>query len=213
MSALIWYADNDRAIVATDTLCMTRDGVPVGFMTKAHYLPALRSVVAYTGCGGLGCAWAAYANSELRPRGLEHLSERAPALLNEFFGKMSPEWQEISTTIYHIGFSEVTGKAVVHAFRSSRKFAKEELETGVMYMKPESDVDLSQQSDASLAEKLKFIMDAQRAEQALVPQEDRVNIGGELIVLEMTREACTQYVGAQFSDFEEQKRQSDVQRA
>lgn len=58
MSSLIFYTDEAQALIVTDTLAVTDNGEPLSFVSKAGYIPQLRTIIAGTGAGGFsntGC--------------------------------------------------------------------------------------------------------------------------------------------------------------
>lgn len=57
MSSLIFYTDSTQALVATDSLATNSDGEPFMFVTKAGYIPHLRTIIAGTGAGGFANQW------------------------------------------------------------------------------------------------------------------------------------------------------------
>ncbi|MCM7911060.1 hypothetical protein M8T17_25035, partial [Enterobacter hormaechei] len=52
MSSLIFYTDEAQALIVTDTLAVTDNGEPLSFVSKAGYIPQLRTIIAGTGAGG-----------------------------------------------------------------------------------------------------------------------------------------------------------------
>jgi len=144
----------------------------------------------------------------IRPRGVSHLGELATADLKRLWDERPNNSGR--TTIYHFGFSELDGSIVVDAFRSKEEFKRERLAADEVYFKP--DIEQSLCGEGNAAEKFQEIMEAQRAEQEVVPAKDRVNIGGECVVMEITPAGCYQYVAFQFSDFEDQRDQSERMR-
>lgn len=49
MSSLIFYTDEAQALIVTDTLAVTDNGEPLSFVSKAGYIPQLRTIIAGTG--------------------------------------------------------------------------------------------------------------------------------------------------------------------
>ncbi|WP_426721061.1 hypothetical protein [Enterobacter cloacae complex sp. 301C7] len=56
MSSLIFYTDEAQALIVTDTLAVTDNGEPLSFVSKAGYIPQLRTIIAGTGAGGFSDA-------------------------------------------------------------------------------------------------------------------------------------------------------------
>ncbi|MES3464850.1 hypothetical protein [Enterobacter hormaechei] len=57
MSSLIFYTDEAQALIVTDTLAVTDNGEPLSFVSKAGYIPQLRTIIAGTGAGGFSNTW------------------------------------------------------------------------------------------------------------------------------------------------------------
>ena len=45
MSSLIFYTDEAQALIVTDTLAVTDNGEPLSFVSKAGYIPQLRTII------------------------------------------------------------------------------------------------------------------------------------------------------------------------
>jgi hypothetical protein len=73
MSSLIFYTEQEQAIIATDTLAVSPGGSPFTFTTKAFHVPHLRMVIAGTGCGGFLDRWLCYLNSRMIVPGIDAL--------------------------------------------------------------------------------------------------------------------------------------------
>jgi hypothetical protein len=89
-----------------------------------------------------------------------------------------------SLTIYHFGFVERTGKYVRYTYRSERDFASEFDDSPCVAVKPAPEsgsVDRSLDSAEHMIEYAHVL----RAEQDAKPKQERVHIGGELILTMM----------------------------
>lgn len=202
MSSLIFYTDPEQALVVTDTLATNPDGSPFLFTSKAHYLPHLRTVVAGTGIGGFAAEWAMIANNRMVARGIQNMDFHAPKGLRELWSKYKKEYclpAEVTSTVYHFGFSEETGELVSFAYRSTNEFESERLQHGVA-VKPECTV-----PTGNLIEHLEAMMVEQRQIQAGKPINERIHIGGEAHAIHLTKSACTFSCLFHFPDFADQQ--------
>jgi len=198
MSSLIFYTDESQALIATDTLATYADGRPFLFTTKAFIVPHLRAIIAGTGAGGFLGKWFVRVNDRMLLRGLEHLNHHAPAILPNIWTEFQREFsiKDVSTTVYHFGFSEVTGRIRSYAYRSTDGFRSEEIAYG-LGRKPECDVPDNYQ----LPDDIKKMMDDQRAIQASKPKEERLYIGGEIVVHYLSKGGFNTYTLHRFDDY------------
>lgn len=202
MSALIFYTDPAQALVVTDTLAANRDGSPLLFTSKAHYLPHLKTIVAGTGIGGFSVEWAMRTNNRMVLRGIENLDFHSPKGLRDLWAGYKVEYslpEDATTTVYHFGLSEESGEIVSFAYRSTADFESERLPFGTG-VKPECGV-----PEGNLLEHLPSMLQEQRALQAVRPIEERIFIGGEAIGIHLTKEGCTFTRLFEFPDFKSQE--------
>jgi hypothetical protein len=201
VSSLIFHTDEEQALVATDTLGVTSKGVPFLFTSKALYLPHLRTIVAGTGVGGFATDWWARINNRFVVRGIENLDCHTPAALRECWNAYRATYsvpESLTSTIYHFGISERTAKVAAYAYRSTNDFASEVLGYGTA-VKPACTI-----RSGNLPEEIRTMMEEQRRLQATKPVTERLFIGGEIVVMHLTRQGCTTFVLSQFDDFSAQ---------
>jgi len=201
MSSLIFTTDETQAFVATDTLAAF-DGRPAFFTTKAFPLPHLRMVIAGTGLAGFLDHWLVSINTS-PVRDIDDLNSHAPAglaLVWGIFKKQFPGMTTETTTVYHFGFSENTGKMRSFAYPSEQSFAPKLLDYGPG-VKPLCVVRDGWEFPADIPE----LMNQQRSIQAKLPTQERVYIGGEIQIIHLTVAGFHLYRSAQFDDFEEQE--------
>ena len=201
MSSLVFHTQPDMAIVATDTLAVHESGAPSHFTTKAVLVPHLRMIIAGTGVAGFSSRWFVHVNDGMTVRGIDHLDQHTqPGLCNLWAGYRKEVGfpTEFTTTIYHIGFSEVTGEAVAFAYRSENNFASERLGHGTR-MKPEGKAEPGYELPQGIVQ----IMESQREIQASKPPHERVYIGGEIQLIVMDGYVTTCGRLHRFSDFDE----------
>jgi hypothetical protein len=180
MSSLIFHTDESKVLVATDTLATSPDGKPFKFTTKAFPLPHLRMIVAGTGFGRFVGGWFLSINEEMLVRGIDHLDCHTPSSLASRWQRFKQEFSiqdGMTTTIYHFGFSEDTGLVHSFAYRSTNDFRSERIQYGLA-VKPECTVP----DNCCLPRDIKMMMSDQRAVQESRPDDQRVYIGGEIVV-------------------------------
>ncbi len=198
MSSLIFATDENQIIVATDTLAVTLEGEPFAFVSKAIYIPHLRTIVAGTGASGFANSWALTISNRMILKGIMNLDYHTPEGLRRLWACYKKEYspsEEITTTVYQFGLSEETSKVKSFAYRSINDFTSEPVSYGIG-VKPKCSI-----PEGTLLEALPAMMEEQRANQELMPPELRIYIGGEIQVLHLTAQCCTSFVAAQFQDF------------
>ncbi|NTW87815.1 MAG: hypothetical protein HGB26_01535 [Desulfobulbaceae bacterium] len=199
MSSLIFYTNEENAIIATDTLAVGEEGLPRQYTSKAVLVPHLRLVIAGTGVGGFSSRWFAAVNDNMIVRGLDHLDYHAPENLRRLFANFQEEIgfpDTLTTTIYHIGISEVTGNIHSYAYRSEKGFASDRLGYG-MRVKPECVVPENYELPFDIVQ----MMESQRAIQAQKTSDTRLYIGGEIQVIQIERSSFHCYRLHRFDDF------------
>lgn len=200
MSSLIFATDAEQAFVATDTLAVSYDGEPSFFTTKAFIVPHLKMIIAGTGVTGLMSKWFVQVAHGMVVRGIEHLDYHTPDSLNRAWTQLGEELpipDNFTTTIYHIGFSEEDGQMKSYAYRSKSDFDSEELTYGLRY-KPECTVP----ENYRLPFDIPTMMQEQREIQALKPIENRVYIGGEILITHLTKDGFHSYNLCKFDDYD-----------
>ena len=201
MSSLIFHTDPTQALVATDTLAVKPDGQPLMFCSKAVYLPHLRTIVVGTGLGGFANDWANEANNRLIVGGLRNLDHHTPKSLRRRWGEttaLTDFPSGLTTTVYQIGIGEDDEEICAFAYRSTNDFESEPLGHGTR-AKPE----------CTFLDSGNFVRDAhsmmleQRAIQSIKPHAERLYIGGECIIMHLTKDAFTATTAFRFADYEE----------
>lgn len=200
MSSLIFYTNKEDAFVATDTLATLCDGTPFMFTTKAFIVPHLRMIMCGTGAGGFLGRWFIQVNDMMIIRGIDHLDYHTPKNLMAFWQghkKEFPEALNLTITVYHFGFSELDGLIHSYAYRSTNDFRSEPIEYGIG-VKPTCKIP----EDLQLPRDIKRMMDDQRLTQASLPKNERLYIGGEIVIHHLTRTGYYVFTLGQFEDFE-----------
>lgn len=202
MSSIIFATDPTQALVATDTLAVNLDGEPLLFCSKATYIPHLRTIIAGTGLGSFANDWANYVNNSMIVAGVRNLDYHSPSALRARWAKQRDEPgfpENLTTTIYQIGVSEDDQEVRAFAYRSTNNFESEPLTHGTRY-KPECAL----LSDVSLLQALRPMMEEQRRIQESKPPSERIYIGGQCVVMHLTKDACTTATLFSFDDYEQQ---------
>lgn len=206
MSSLIFYTDETQALVATDTLAVDEEGTPAYFTTKAFILPHLRMIICGTGAGGFCDRWVVQVNNWIALRDIDDLDiHNAGSNLRQLWSnykKYIRVSDQLTTTIYHLGFAVSDGLMHAHAYRSTNNFQSEKLNHG-LYVKPECEVNEGDR----LPQDLPLLMNRQRQIQAKEPASQRLYIGGEIQVIHFTQNGYQVYPVARFDDFEQMEKQ------
>jgi len=200
VSSLIFTTTDDEAIVATDTLATSTDGQPHYFTTKAFVVPHLKLIMAGTGMAGFLDRWFIQANGRFAVRGIDHLDYHAANALSTLWTAYTKEFSVpvgLTTSVFHFGFSELTGKMHVYTYHSGTKFESRSVGLGIR-AKP----DFIPPDEYRFPEDVKILMDAQRTAQEKTPQGERLHIGGEIPIHVLTRQGCGIYTAARFDDFD-----------
>lgn len=203
MSSLIFHTDENQAFVATDTLVTSPDGRPFKFTTKAFILPHLKLIIAGTGAGGFLARWFVRINDAVIAQGVEDLDCYTPRILASMWPEHKQKFAvlpDITATVYHFGFSEISGLTQSFAYRSSSNFQSERLPYG-LGAKPECPLP----ENWSFPSDVRKMMDAQRAIQSSKLKQARIHIGGEIEIhhlFKVESRACFQaYTLDRFEDY------------
>lgn len=203
MSSLIFYTDENQAIVATDTLATLDKGEPCMFTTKTHILPHLNMMICGTGFGGFLGQWFIEINDRMAVRDIDDLDNYAPRYLNEIWVEWNKKFSvpidcDCTSTVYHFGFSAHTGLMTTYVYRSTNDFTSNSLGIGSGF-KPPCEVP----DNWRIPEDFLDLMNQQRAIQMALPENERVYIGGEINVHHLTRDGYAVGKAGRFDDYEE----------
>jgi hypothetical protein len=206
MSSLIFFSDENQAIVATDTLATKPEGNPLLFCSKAIHLPHLHTVIAGTGQGGFPAQWTMQVNDRMVLKGIDNLDFHTQEGLRDLWEKYSSVHQMpagSTTTVYQFGYCQETDKMLTFAYRSINDFESELMPYGLC-AKPECS---SPEGDCEIPKVFIEMMNEQREIQSVKSVEERIHIGGVINVLHLTKTGCSSYQLHQFSDYEKHKNQ------
>ena len=216
MSSLIFYTDASQALVATDTLAVKPGGAPRLFCIKAIYLPHLRTIIAGTGLGMFAGDWANHVNNRLIVAGLRNLDYHTPdgsRTLWTHAKERDDIPNSLTTTVYQIGVSEDDGEVRAFAYRSANDFGEvrafayrsaNDFESEPLGHGTRAKPECAFPSEGHLLHHLQPMMIEQRAIQDAMPPEDRLYIGGECVVMHLTKETCVTSTLFRFKDYADQ---------
>jgi len=193
MSSLLFYTDENDAIVATDTLLHYSVDTPPGFASKAISIPHMRMIIAGTGSALLFSRWIGLVNNQGFALNVDTVDAHAPQELQALWSELNryvPALQDQTATIYHFGISDDSGKIHGFAYRSVSDFKSERLDYG-LGVKPElmdkAGIDLD--SFPACAPDIMRAQSRQEDEKAL----NRVYIGGSVQVTHLAKHGFSIY--------------------
>lgn len=196
MTAAIFNIGAEQVIIAMDTLAMAgKTGTPYFFTTKFYPLPHLNGVMFATGVGDLATKWFVKLERFLA-RDIHHLDQYVTPLLQEL-GKEFDLGENMTTTVYHVGYSEAESRYVGFAYRSTNAFSSERLEYGLRTKPGVADASVQAFPDDFIR-----LMKVQRADDSALPMDERVFIGGEIQALVLQNKTMTVQTIHRFEDFE-----------
>ncbi|WP_455806656.1 hypothetical protein [Pseudomonas fluorescens] len=193
MSSLLFYTDENEAIVATDTLLHYSVDTPPGYASKAIAIPHMRMIIAATGSAILFNRWIGLVNNQGFALDVNAVDAHAPRELQALWGELNrhvPTLHDQSATIYHFGISDDSGKIHGFAYRSRSDFKSEHLDYG-LGVKPE----LKDKSGIDWNSFPACVPDVMRAQsrQEDEKSKDRVYIGGTTEVTHLTKDGFSIY--------------------
>jgi hypothetical protein len=120
MTLLMFSHTPDQVATVMDTLATTPEGNPVMFTSKCRVIPHLQLAVAFTGIGQFGSRWTVALQEQILARDIEMLNRYAPEAIAQLWKDLGEEHDLAgrTSTIYHSGRAEKTGKYVGYAYRS-----------------------------------------------------------------------------------------------
>ena len=205
MSSLIFYTQEDAAVVVTDTLAVSADEAgdlrPAFFTSKALYVAHLRTIIAGTGIGSVLDRWFLKINTSMLVSGVEQLDTHTSRHLASIWDEIQVDLGSLegkSTTVYHFGVSEDTGQISSFAYRSTKGFESERLPYGSA-TKPHCQV-----PDGNFLEHIEAVMLEQQRSEEERPGSERLHIGGHGIAIMLTAKECVHWCALEFPNFREQ---------
>lgn len=193
MSSLLFYTDENEAIVATDTLLHYSVDTPPGFTSKTFAIPHMRMIIAATGSALLFSRWIGLVNYQGASLNVDAVDAHATEALQSLWGELNaqfPALHQQTATVYHFGLSDDAGVIHGFAYRSESDFRSERLKYGLGH-KPKL-VDRTGIDWNAFPHSAPEIMRAQ-ARQEDEKVKDRVYIGGSVQVTHLTKSGFSTY--------------------
>lgn len=191
MSALLYYIDQEQAIIATDTLSVYPDGTFKSHCSKALALPHMRLVVAVTGFPVILNRWVAQLNDQSVAFDISSLDEHVSVSLQDTWRGIQQDYsidESMPVTVYHFGFSQAHNEIRGYAYRANNHFASERLAYG-MRVYPY----IPLWDTARLPEDAVRIMQAQIEAEERKNEDYRIHIGGEVQIIHQTKSGAKLY--------------------
>lgn len=177
MTALVFALQPDQICVAMDTLVVgAEDKKPMCFQRKFLSLPENELLIAGTGLANLINGWFGYVSSLSDLGDIDDLNHFASSVLAASV-RAAGGLGEITTTLYHFGYSRAEAKYVGYAYRSTTDFQLERLQYA-LGVKPPVRVEPTENIEFP-GFMIEIILNQQRQDQQL-SIEQRVGIGGEI---------------------------------
>lgn len=195
MSSLIFNLGPQQVIVATDTLAVGADTEePCYFSSKAYPLPHLNGIMCITGIDEFGVEWFRDVR-RLIARDLHHADAFVAPMLRGL-GSRYALGPDATSTVYHLGFSQVEQQFVGYAYRSTNGFASERLQYGFSHKPGVAGAKLETYPDDIID-----LMEAQRRGEIAKPVGERVYIGGDVHCYILTDRSMTIQAVHRFEDY------------
>jgi len=138
MTAAVFSIQPEQVIIAMDTLAMAGGtGKPIFYTTKFYILPHLQGVMFATGIGDLASKWFSQLERYIACD-IHHLDSFVTPALRMLGDELGLN-KNLTTTVYHVGYSEEESRYVAFAYRSTKLFASERFEYG-LGTKPQAEV-------------------------------------------------------------------------
>jgi hypothetical protein len=200
MSLLMFDQRPDWVVVLTDTLATTPSGSPHLFVTKCAVVPHLEMVVAYTGLAQIGHRWSHELQTGRLARDIDLLNRHVPGTLRSISADVAREFgtHGFTSTVYHLGFSEERGTYIGYVYRSEADFVSEVMQAGFR-VKPQPLGQFTAPADLDGMVALGLQL---RGEQDRLPEDQRVFIGGELVVTMLVNRQIQAAKVHRFADFD-----------
>jgi len=199
MTALNYTIQPDQICLAMDTLVISaQDKTPLCYQTKFVTLPHLNLVIAGTGLASLIAHWFHIVNTSAVVRDIDHLNVFAPELLPKI--AESQEGTDLTTTtLYHFGYSVANNRYVGYAYRSADNWESDSL-PDALGVKPV--VDVPPTDNIQFPQFMIDIVSEQRRQDLLLPQAERLGIGGEIQFVVMQNSTITMSTVHRFESYE-----------
>jgi hypothetical protein len=206
MTALVFALQPDQICIAMDTLVVGADDKkPVCFQRKFLSLPERELLIAGTGLANLINRWFEYVSVLSNLGGIDDLDSFTPSVL-EASVSAAGDLGDITTTLYHFGYSEAEAKYVGYAYRSTTNFQSERLQYA-LGIKPPVRVEPTDNIEFP-GFMIDIVLDQQRQDQ-LLPLEQQVGIGGEIEFAVLSNRHTQIETVHRFATYENERRYID----
>lgn len=210
MSLLMFAHHEDHILVFADTLATSMDGTPYNFSNKCSAIPTMNLLVAVTGLANLHERWVTLLREKMLARDIVMLDRHATPALQDLWSQIEAEEGgslPTTCTVYHFGVDELSGECVRITYRSDNSFESEYGSPGhAVKPPPEAGFaedllrDLNGLEDLGDWIKLATLI---RAEQDAMPMEERIHIGGDIMLTALTSDgSITIQRLARFDDYD-----------
>ncbi len=177
MTALVYMLLSDQVHVAMDTLVVAaEDKKPMSFQRKFLSNPQCDLLIAGTGSADLITGWFEYVSSLSDLSGIDDLNRLTPSVVQDSV-RAAGGLGEITTTLYHFGYSRADATYVGYAYRSTADFQSEKLQYS-LGVKPQVHVEFPENIEIP-SFFITIILEQQRQDQ-LRPSAQQLGIGGEI---------------------------------
>lgn len=203
MTLLSFFQFDEGFEVLTDTLATTTDNVPYQFVDKVFLYPSRRMAMAGTGSADLVNAWDRTLRENVLALDLQQIDRFATGAIQNLWAELREHLdfsERMTATIYHFGLISGTDRALRAIYRSKNEFASEVHDDRVFAIKPEPTTPRLPNDEAEWIE----LAGEVRSQQASLPVEAAITIGGELVLTTIGPEGLTQRVVHRYPDYAEQ---------
>ena len=206
MTALVFALQPDQVCLAMDTLVVGADDkLPLSFQRKFLSLPDADILIAGTGLANLISGWFDHVSSSLRVVDIDDLDKITPQVVKasvDAAGGLG----DITTTLYHFGYSRTEGRYVGYAYRSTSNFQSERLQYA-LGLKPQ--VPVAPTDNIQFPGFLIDIVVQQQRYDRSLPADQQVGIGGEIEFAVLSEGATRIETVHRFISYESEKQQID----
>ena len=197
MTALNFLLEPERVCIAMDTLVIRPDTrTPFLYASKIFPLPHLGGVMCGTGLMQFVIDWFVCIQTSVIARDVPHLNNYTSEQLRVIAVKYKLI-SDLTSTIYHFGYSAAEQCYKGFAYRSKTNFVSEELEYGFGIKPP-----VEYKPIQSLPNGFIEMTERQRIEDKEKPTEQQVGIGGDIHLFVMTPEQMLLTRCHRFKDYD-----------
>jgi len=197
MTALNWFMDETAVVAAADTLVVRADTrEPLHFVTKIFPIPHARTIIAGTGAAQVVSHAAFTVACQSVCRDVEDVAQNLQSCLLEISLQMpvGP-----TSTIYVLGWAEDAGRMRGFTFRSGTDFEPEEMVYG-FGIRPAMTIEYPRAINQDFFVQL-ILRQKEVEESKTIDAEDRVEIGGEIVLAQLTCQELRMMTIHRFDDY------------